>query len=221
MSRLMMAVNAICNPLLSSRIQLNSMQSGTRNCRSRSSESSPTAPRLPDSDFWRSKAVWKRAAVNTSRCLVGCTLGDFSAMFYLQSAYPALPLTTTMAFSSESTHFPNQPPSSDNSSLILPLTQPVSAGLMTSFALETLFLKLGKDQMQWRTAAKTAANMSLVSMLAMEAAENVVDYALTGGVVALSSPAFWLAGFVSMAAGFLVPLPYNYVKLRRYGRACH
>ena len=31
-----------------------------------------------------SPKVWKRAAYNTTRCLVGCSLGDFTMMFYLQ-----------------------------------------------------------------------------------------------------------------------------------------
>ncbi len=70
-------------------------------------------------------------------------------------------------------------------------------------------------------AARTAAGMSMISMLTMEIAENAVDYHLTGGVVAVDSPMFWVAAAVSAAAGFLVPLPYNYIRLRRYGKACH
>lgn len=58
-------------------------------------------------------------------------------------------------------------------------------------------------------------------MLAMEGAENAVDYHLTGGLVAFDDPAFWIAAAVSVSAGFLAPLPYNYVRLRRYGKACH
>lgn len=63
--------------------------------------------------------------------------------------------------------------------------------------------------------------MSMVSMLAMEAAENLVDYHLTGGVVALDDPSFWAAAVVSMTAGFLAPMPYNYQRLKKYGKACH
>jgi hypothetical protein len=55
----------------------------------------------------------------------------------------------------------------------------------------------------------------------MEVAENAVDYALTGGVVDMHSPTFWAAAAVSIAAGFLAPLPYNYHRLRKYGKACH
>lgn len=58
-------------------------------------------------------------------------------------------------------------------------------------------------------------------MLTMEMAENAVDYSLTGGVVDLTSPAFWGAAAVSITAGLLAPLPYNYHRLRRYGKACH
>jgi len=63
--------------------------------------------------------------------------------------------------------------------------------------------------------------MSLISMLAMEVAENVVDYLLTGGNVELGSVQFWLAAGASTIAGFLTPLPYNYVRLRKYKKSCH
>jgi hypothetical protein len=53
--------------------------------------------------------------------------------------------------------------------------------------------------------------MSFASMLAMEGTQNLVDYHLRGGVVAFGSPRFWLAAALSMCAGFLVPLPYNYI----------
>jgi len=70
-------------------------------------------------------------------------------------------------------------------------------------------------------AFKMATKMSMVSMLAMEATENVVDLYLTGGVMDFSSPLFWASMGVSMAAGFVVPLPYNYFMLRRFGKSCH
>jgi hypothetical protein len=63
--------------------------------------------------------------------------------------------------------------------------------------------------------------MSFVSMLAMEGMQNLVDYSLVGGVVAFGEAKFWPAAALSMYAGFLVPLPYNYVRLRKYGKACH
>jgi hypothetical protein len=63
--------------------------------------------------------------------------------------------------------------------------------------------------------------MRMVSMVAMEAAENAVDYHLTGGVVAIGDPQFWLAAVLSIGAGYLAPLPYNYLRLRKYRKACH
>lgn len=51
--------------------------------------------------FWTSKETWKRSSINTLRCLVGCTLGDFSALWFLQSFYPDLGVGTIMAASSE------------------------------------------------------------------------------------------------------------------------
>ncbi|KAK4095562.1 hypothetical protein PCL_06764 [Purpureocillium lilacinum] len=146
--------------------------------------------------FWTSNATWRRATVNTFRCLVGCTAGDFSAMWFLQSSYPELGMEWVMAIS-------------------------MVSGLSTSMMLETVLLRLGRDRLSWKLAARTAAGMSLISMITMEAAENAVEYYLTGGQVSLDSPAFWVAGIVAMAAGFLAPLPYNYARLRRYGKGCH
>jgi hypothetical protein len=70
-------------------------------------------------------------------------------------------------------------------------------------------------------AAHTAIVMSMVSMVAMEIAENMVDYHLTGGQVNLDDPQFWVAAVLSISAGFLASLPYNYLHLRKYGKACH
>ena len=82
-------------------------------------------------------------------------------------------------------------------------------------------LRLGRDRLSWIAAAKTATGMSMISMITMEAAENAVDFHLTGGMVQFDSPAFWSAAILSVAAGFLTPLPYNYIRLRKYGKACH
>ncbi|KAJ9218165.1 hypothetical protein DTO166G4_31 [Paecilomyces variotii] len=103
------------------------------------------------------------------------------------------------------------------------MTMPISmmAGLATSLLLETLFLRFGSERLPLVLAGRTALGMSLFSMLAMETVESIVDYNLTGGVVALDDPKFWLAAAVSMGAGWLAPLPYNYIRLRKYGVGCH
>ncbi|KAG7406268.1 hypothetical protein Forpe1208_v013982 [Fusarium oxysporum f. sp. rapae] len=103
--------------------------------------------------------------------------------------------------------------------IVMPIS--MASGVSTSILLETVMLRIGRDGLTWLTAMRTAVGMSLISMLTMEAAENGVDYYLTGGQVALDDPAFWLAALVSIAAGFLAPLPYNYARLRKYGKACH
>ncbi|EIT79219.1 hypothetical protein BDV35DRAFT_400924 [Aspergillus flavus] len=146
--------------------------------------------------FWNCRSTWKRAGINTLRCLVGCTLGDFSALWMLQTYYPALGMGAIMAAS-------------------------MASGMTTSIILETMLLRRGVDQLSWPMAARTAMGMSMVSMVAMEAAENIVDYHLTGGVVALGDPKFWMAAAVSTTAGYLAPLPYNYHRLKKYGKACH
>ena len=94
-------------------------------------------------------------------------------------------------------------------------------GISTSIIIETVLLHRGVDRLSWPMAVRTAMGMSMVSMIAMEAAENIVDYYLTGGIVTMGDPKFWLAAALSMAAGYLTPLPYNYLRLRKYGKACH
>jgi hypothetical protein len=97
----------------------------------------------------------------------------------------------------------------------------VIAGITTSLLLETLLLHLARDRMPWRPAFRTAAGMSLVSMCAMESVENLVDFHLMAGVVAVDDSKFWVAAGVSVVAGFMAPLPYNYMRLRIYGKGCH
>ena len=70
--------------------------------------------------------------------------------------------------------------------------------------------------MAFKIAFKTAIGMSLISMISMEAAMNLVDYLATGGakLTLWVLPIMWIAGF-------LTPLPYNYWRLKAHGKACH
>jgi hypothetical protein len=97
----------------------------------------------------------------------------------------------------------------------------VTAGISTSILLETLLLRLGKDRLPWLGAVRTACGMSLVSMLAMELTENVVTLGLVESSMSLADPGFWAVTGMSMVAGFVAPLPYNYWRLKALGRGCH
>jgi hypothetical protein len=145
--------------------------------------------------FWSHKHTWKRAAKNTLNCLVGCSLGDFSMLIYLQVYHPNISLTLNM---------------------ILPMI----AGLISSITLETIILKI-KEKFYWVQAFRTAFSMSFISMLAMEFSENATDFLLTGRTVPITDWWYWGALGIALIAGFLVPLPYNYYKIKRYGNACH
>jgi hypothetical protein len=68
------------------------------------SNSKNQAYSLTDANFWTSRSAWRRAGVNTLRCLLGCTVGDFSTMWYLQRHCPDLGLGTIMGLSSK-VHF--------------------------------------------------------------------------------------------------------------------
>lgn len=145
--------------------------------------------------FWGDKTVWKSAGKNTFNCLVGCSLGDFGMIIYLQSYHHHLNMYLMMALA-------------------------MLAGLATSILLETILLKLN-EKFTWNSAFKTAIGMSLLSMVAMELAENTTDLLLTGGQASTDSSFYWIALGLSMMAGFIVPLPYNYYKLKKYNKACH
>jgi hypothetical protein len=85
-------------------------------------------------------------------------------------------------------------------------------GLLTSITLETFILS---RQMHLRDAFRTAIGMSLISMIAMEAAMNLTDVLLTGGAVLT----WWVVPFM-LLAGWLTPLPYNYWRLKALGKGC-
>ena len=86
-------------------------------------------------------------------------------------------------------------------------------GLLTSILLETIILS---RQMVLKLAFKTAIGMSLISMISMEAAMNITDVLLTGGAMLT----WWVIPFM-LLAGFITPLPYNYWRLKAFGKACH
>lgn len=66
-----------------------------------------------------------------------------------------------------------------------------------------------------------AVGMSMISMLTMEFVENAVDLSVYGGGVAVNDPVWWGALGVSLLAGFLSPLPYNYYRLKKHNKGCH
>lgn len=70
-----------------------------------------------------------------------------------------------------------------------------------------------------RKAVETAASMSLISMLAMETAMTLTERFMTNNCFAPERPEWWASVGVSLAAGFLAPLPYNVQQLHKYGRS--
>ena len=86
-------------------------------------------------------------------------------------------------------------------------------GLITSVILETFILS---KQMQIIEAFKTALNMSFLSMIAMEISMNAVDWVIVG-----SAKLVWWVIPIMLFVGFIVPLPYNYWRLKKYQISCH
>ena len=139
---------------------------------------------------WSDGAVWKQSAHNTKWCLIGCSIGDFGTIFFFQ--YTGNPWAWTVM-----------------SIMLLAMFN----GIMTSIALETFILL---KQMPLNEAFRVAVGMSLISMISMEAAMNIVDVVLTGG-----AKLTWWVIVPMLIAGFITPWPYNYWRLKKYGQACH
>lgn len=139
---------------------------------------------------WRDRAVWRQSANNTKWCLIGCSIGDFGTIAAFQFVFTETGWSAMM---------------------IMALA--MFNGIMTSIALETFILL---SQMPLYQAFRVAIGMSLISMLSMEAAMNIVDLVLTGG-----AKLTWWVIAPMLIAGFLTPWPYNYWRLKKYGVACH
>ena len=143
---------------------------------------------LSTSISWKCKHTWRRASVNTLWCLLGCSIGDFGTIYFFQITGIAFPVTGIMILA-------------------------IINGLITSIMLETFILS---RQMVLRLAFKTAIGMSMISMISMEIAMNVVDVLITGGAILV-----WWVLPIMLLAGFITPLPYNYYRLKKFGQACH
>ena len=137
---------------------------------------------------WRCRRTWQRASYNTMWCLIGCSIGDFGTIAFFQVTEIAWPTLLIMMLA-------------------------IFNGLITSIILETIILA---RQMPFSLALKTAFGMSLISMISMEAAMNIVDVWLTGGAMLT-----WWVIPLMLTAGFITPLPYNYWRLKALGKACH
>jgi hypothetical protein len=136
-------------------------------------------------------------------------------MYYLMTYHASMNTATSMSISSEQNAYTFKEFKTNTPN------PPVTAGISTSILLETVLLRLGKDRLAWSSAVRTACGMSLVSMLAMEFTENLVTLGLVDRSMSLADPQFWAVTAVSMLAGFLAPLPYNYWRLKALGKACH
>ncbi|HIF58827.1 MAG TPA: DUF4396 domain-containing protein [Rhodospirillales bacterium] len=137
---------------------------------------------------WRCRHTWKRSSINTLWCLLGCSIGDFGTIAFFQFSNIVWPTLAIMSLA-------------------------IVMGLLTSILLETFILS---RQMALSVALKTAFGMSLISMISMEIAMNLLDILLTGGAILT-----WSVIPFMLLAGFIAPLPYNYWRLKALGKACH
>ena len=138
---------------------------------------------------WSCKQTWKVSAKNTFWCLLGCAIGDFGTILFFQLTQIPFPLLGIMILA-------------------------IVNGLITSIILETFILI--RQNFTFINALKTAAGMSLISMISMEIMMNLTDYLFTGGAVLT-----WWVVPIMLIVGFLTPWPYNYWRLKKFGINCH
>lgn len=136
---------------------------------------------------WHCRNTWSRASGNTLWCLLGCAIGGFGTIAFFQATGIPWPALAIMGLS-------------------------LVNGLLTAIALETCILA---RQMDHQTPFRTAAGMSLISMISLEVAMNAVDVAVTGGAVLP-----WRVLPIMLLAGFLAPLSYNCGRPEAYGKTC-
>ena len=138
---------------------------------------------------WVCNHTWKRSAKNTAWCLLGCAIGDFGTIFFFQVTKIPFPILAIMILA-------------------------IINGLITSIILETIILI--RQKFIFMNALKTAAGMSLISMISMEVMMNLTDYLFTGGAILT-----WWVIPIMLIVGFLTPWPYNYWRLKKFGLNCH
>ena len=138
---------------------------------------------------WKCKHTWRRSAKNTAWCLLGCAIGDFGTILFFQISQIPFPVFNIMILA-------------------------IINGLITSVILETFILI--KQNFTFQKALRTALGMSFISMISMEIAMNITDYALTGGAILT-----WWVVPIMLSVGFVTPWPYNYWRLKKYNQACH
>ena len=138
---------------------------------------------------WKCKHTWRRSAKNTAWCLLGCAIGDFGTILFFQITQIPFPVLNIMILA-------------------------IINGLITSVILETFILI--KQNFTFQKALRTALGMSFISMISMEIAMNITDYALTGGAILT-----WWVVPIMLSVGFVTPWPYNYWRLKKYNQACH
>ena len=102
---------------------------------------------------WSCNHTWKRSAINTAWCLLGCAIGDFGTILFFQITQIPWPVIAIM-------------------------TLAIINGLITSIILETIILI--RQNFKFKDALKTALGMSFISMVSMEIAMNLTDYLLIG-----------------------------------------
>jgi hypothetical protein len=123
--------------------------------------------------FWRCKHVWRASVRNTMWCLTGCSIGDFGTIAFFQISQIPWPTLAIM-------------------------TLAIVNGLITSIILETIIM--ARAGMAFGLALRIAMGMSLISMIGMESAMNITDWALTGGALLT-----WWAIPLMLVAGFVTP----------------
>ena len=137
--------------------------------------------------------IAKRSAKNTAWCLFGCAIGDLGTILFFQLSYAPLGIPASL--------------------WLMVWGLAMCMGIITSIIVETVILW---KQLGGKRAFRTAVGMSLISMVLMELAMNLADFGMMG------EPAITLKVLpITLGSGFLAAWPYNYWRLRKFGKCCH
>jgi Domain of unknown function (DUF4396) len=131
---------------------------------------------------WRDRAAWRRATANTTRCLIGCSIGDLGRGTIGYSGervqerererWSVLPLPCALLFHNVFVFLSSrigmmltlQTYAAESMGVPSMMALSMGAGICTSLALETVVLR-HVEKFSWKKSATVAWNMSVVRIV--------------------------------------------------------
>lgn len=145
--------------------------------------------------FGNNSKIWGRASIYTLNCLMASLIGNFGMLIFLQAFYPETSILVQLIFAAK-------------------------AGFVTYALLETIIL-LVREKYKLILAIKAIFSVSFISLVGMLIVMNVTNFMITGGEAAFHTSSYWVALILALTTGFLLLLPYNYYRIKKFYKLCH